>query len=340
MTKPRFRLILPALILASAFSPCGRTQTSLVSAALEGSVSDSSGGRITAVKVTVREVETHQSREVSTNGEGTFHISGLPPGTYAVSASQPGFGPFKHAGVMLPLGATVHLDIVLESEGVTTQVMVTAQPPAIDPAQTSVSSAVDKERIEELPVESRNYLNFALLAPGVASSAQQPGKQSLVPLPDSGFTFGGLRGRSNNVTIDGLDNNDEYVGSSRTELSLETVQEFQVVNAGLSAETGGASGGSINVVTRVGGNTMHGDAFLFLQNGSWMPAIRSRLKAPDRTFTGIAPGWPWAAQSSKTRRSSTPDLSRNTAGHWKIPSSLGRWKARSIAHWPAASLRA
>ena len=268
MTKPRFRLTLPALILASAFSPCGRTQTSLVSAALEGSVSDSSGGRINAAKVTVREVETHQSREVSTNGEGTFHISGLPPGTYEVSASQPGFGPYKHAGVMLPLGATVHLDVVLESEGVTTQVTVTAQPPAIDPAQTSVSSAVDKERIEELPVESRNYLNFALLAPGVASSAQQPGKQSLAPLPDSGFTFGGLRGRSNNVTIDGLDNNDEYVGSSRTELSLETVQEFQVVNAGLSAETGGASGGSINVVTRVGGNTMHGDAFLFLQNGS------------------------------------------------------------------------
>ena len=66
----------------------------------------------------------------------------------------------------LLLGSTAHLEIVLRSEGVTTQVTVTAQPPAIDPAQTAVSSAVDKERIEELPVESRNYLNFALLAPG------------------------------------------------------------------------------------------------------------------------------------------------------------------------------
>jgi hypothetical protein len=161
----------------------------------------------------------------------------------------------------------LHLDITLESDRVISQVTVTAQPPPIDPAQTSMSTAVDKERIEELPVESRNYLNFTLLAPGVAASAQQVGQQSLAPLPDSGFTFGGLRGRSNNVTIDGLDNNDEYVGSSRTELSLETVQEFQVVNAGLSAETGGASGGSINVITRVGANTMHGDAFIFLQNG-------------------------------------------------------------------------
>jgi hypothetical protein len=259
---------MPALVLGLALSPCGRAQTSLVSGALEGAVTDSSGGRMSAVKVTVREVATHQSREAVSAAEGTFHISALAPGTYEVSVSQPGFGPYKHVGVVLPLGATVHLDIVLESEGVTTQVTVTAQPPAIDPAQTSVSSSVDKERIEELPVESRNYLNFALLAPGVASSAQQPGKQSLAPLPDSGFTFGGLRGRSNSITIDGLDNNDEYVGSSRTELSLETVQEFQVVNAGLSAEAGGASGGSINVVTRVGGNTIHGDAFLFLQNGS------------------------------------------------------------------------
>src|SRR5262249_3334446 len=144
----------------------------------------------------------------------------------------------------------------------------TAQPSAIDPAQTSVTTSVDTERIEELPVQSRNYLNFALLAPGVASSAEQFGRRSMGPLLDSGFTFGGLRGRSNNIVIDGLDNNDEYVGASRTELSLETVQEFQVVNGGLSAESGGASGGSINVVTRTGSNALHGDAFLFAQNGS------------------------------------------------------------------------
>jgi hypothetical protein len=251
--------------LLAALAPA---QTSLVSAALDGTVSDSSGGRIPGVPVAVRELSTHQARNATTDQEGVFRIPELPPGTYEVSTSHAGFLPYKHAGVTVRLGATGHLDIVLHSEGVASQVTVTAQPAAIDPAQTSVSSAVDTERIEELPVESRNYLNFALLAPGVASSAQQPGKQSMAPLPDSGFTFGGLRGRSNNISIDGLDNNDEYVGSSRTELSLETVQEFQVVNAGLSAETGGAAGGSINVITRVGANDFHGDAFLFLQNGS------------------------------------------------------------------------
>jgi hypothetical protein len=118
----------------------------------------------------------------------------------------------------------------------------------------------------------------------------------MAPLPDSGFTFGGLRGRSNNISIDGLDNNDEYVGSSRTELSLETVQEFQVVNGGLSAESGGASGGSINVVTRIGSNDLHGDAFLFGENGSLNARnpFETERAAPNlhRYRTGLALGGP------------------------------------------------
>ncbi|MDQ6758649.1 MAG: TonB-dependent receptor, partial [Acidobacteriota bacterium] len=261
------RLCLMLAICISAVWP-GMAQTSLVSGSLEGFVTDSSEARIAGAKVTIRESASKRTRTVSTNAEGFFHFSEMPPGTYEVVVSQPGFTPYRHTGVTVQLGSTAHLDVALQSGAVTTEITVTAQPPPLDPAQTSVSSTVDRERIEELPVESRNYLNFVLLAPGVARSAQQPGNKSLGPLPDSGFTFGGLRGRSNNITIDGLDNNDEYLGSSRTELSLETVQEFQVVNAGLSAETGGASGGAINVVTRTGANQIHGDAFLFLQNGA------------------------------------------------------------------------
>jgi hypothetical protein len=267
-TLSECRLAIEHFFFASGWLPSAWAQTSLVSGALDGFVSDSSGGRIPGVGVTVRETATHLTREVSTDAEGLYHITELPVGIYEVLASQPGFATYRHTGIAIALGSTVHLDILLPSAAVTTQVTVSAQPAAIDPSQTSVTSAVDKERIEELPVQSRNYLNFALLAPGVSSSAQQPGKRSLAALPDSGFTFGGLSGRSNNVSIDGLDNNDEYVGSSRTELSLETVQEFQVVNSGLSAEAGGASGGSINVVTRIGANQFHGDAFLFLQNGA------------------------------------------------------------------------
>jgi len=166
--QARHRTLLLCVWLASD----AWAQTSLVSGALDGSVSDSSGGLIPGVAVAVRDTATNRTREVSTNGEGAFRITELPVGTYEVSASQPGFAPYRHSGITIQLGATVHLDILLQSAGVTTQVTVTAQPPPIDPAQTSVSSAVDKERIEELPVQSRNYLNFVLLATGYTWSQQ------------------------------------------------------------------------------------------------------------------------------------------------------------------------
>jgi outer membrane receptor protein involved in Fe transport len=205
---------------------------------------------------------------VTADDRGLFRADELPVGTYEVRVERPGFAPYRHTGVVLSLGQSVHLDIVLSLASASAEVTVSAQPSAIDVSQTSVVSSVDKERIEELPVRSRNYLDFVLLAPGVSSSPTAAPVSGSTPVTGSGFTFGGLRPRSNNVSIDGLDNNDEYTGSSRTELSPEIVQEFQVVNNGLSAESGGASGGSINVITRSGTNTIHGDAFIFVQDGA------------------------------------------------------------------------
>src|SRR5207253_10076937 len=186
-------------------------------------------------------------------------------GTYEVRVEQTGFAPYRRAGVVASLGQTVGLDSVLAPASASELVTVNAQPSSLDPSQSSVVSSVDQERIEELPVRSRNYLDFVLLAPGVSSSPITSGASGSTPLTGSGFTFGGLRSRSNNLSIDGLDNNDEYTGPSRTQLSPVIV----VVNNGLSAESGGASGGSINVITRSGTNTVHGDAFLFAQDGAF-----------------------------------------------------------------------
>jgi outer membrane receptor for ferrienterochelin and colicin len=244
-------------------------QASRVGATLEGIVSDATGAVIPNAQVALHNPLTNQSRRVSTDGQGFFRAEQLAVGTYEVGVEQTGFAPYRHTGIVLSLGQTVHLDIVLAPASASEKVTVSAQPSAIDTSQTSVVSSVDRERIEELPVRTRNYLDFVLLAPGVSSSPAASAVSGSTPLTGSGFTFGGLRPRSNNVSIDGLDNNDEYTGSSRTELSPEIVQEFQVVNNGLSAESGGASGGSINVITRSGTNTVHGDAFLFAQDGAF-----------------------------------------------------------------------
>jgi hypothetical protein len=259
--------VLSLLILGCSLG--AGAQASRVGAILEGTVSDSSSAVIPQVTITLRNTLTNQSRLLSTNQEGFFRAGQLAVGTYEVSVEHPGFTSYRHTDLVLNLGQTSHLDIVLAPATASLKVMVGAQSPDIDASQTSVVSSVDQERIEELPVRSRNYLDFVLLAPAVSSSPVTSPVSGSTPLTGSGFTFGGLRSRSNNVSIDGLDNNDEYAGSSRTELSPEIVQEFQVVNNGHSAESGGASGGSINVITRSGTNTIHGDAFIFAQDSAF-----------------------------------------------------------------------
>jgi hypothetical protein len=268
-SKTRWAAIaLLATVFILRHPPGAGAQASKVGATLEGTVRDSAGAVVAGADVTLRNTSTNQTRAIATNAEGIFHPEELQVGTYEVRVDHPGFTAYRHTGVDLVLGQTIRLDILLAPASSSQEITVSAQPPAIDFTQTSVVSSVDRERIEELPVRSRNYLDFVLLAPGVSSAPPAPPSGGSTPLSGSGFTFGGLRARSNNVSIDGLDNNDEYTGSSRTEISPEIVQEFQVVNNGLSAESGGASGGSINVITRSGSNTIHGDAFIFAQDAA------------------------------------------------------------------------
>jgi len=267
-------------------------QTSRVGGTLEGTIKDSTRAAVPEAEVRLRNTETNQTRSVASDAKGYFRLNELPVGVYEVQVQHPGFTMYRHAGVIVQVGQTVRLDVELALAGVTAEVTVTDQPPAMDPRQTMLTTTVELERIMESPVRDRNFLNFVLLAPGVASSTQ-----TRLPLGDSGFTFGGLRTRSNNVSIDGLDNNDEFTGSSRTELSLELVREFQVVNNGLSAESGGASGGAINVVTRTGSNAFHGGGFLLLQtapmNAKEPFTFKTREK-PDlaRYRLGLALGGP------------------------------------------------
>ena len=269
MAGERIAAILLGVAMVLALLPAKTgAQGSKVAAALEGTVRDSSGAAISGAAVNVRNVSTNQDRDTRTNEEGSFHAEALPVGSYEVRVDLAGFAPYRQADLDLTLGQTTHLDIVLVPASLSEKVSVNAQQQTFDVSQASVVSPVDRERIEELPVQSRNSLDFVLLAPGVLSAPTAPPVAGGTPLAASGFTFGGLRARSNTISIDGLDNNDEYTGSGRTELSPEIVQEFQVVQNGLSAESGGASGGSINVITRSGTNTIHGDAFIFAQDAA------------------------------------------------------------------------
>src|SRR5260370_2117588 len=259
------------IVLSALFVACrAYGQDSATTGTLTGVVRDAAGAGIPGATIALRNLTTNQTRNVTSESDGSYRAAALPVGDYEVKAQASGFAAYFNPKVTVALGRSTTLDISLPAGDVSAQVTVTDIPPALDATQTAVTTSIDPERIEEWPVNSRNYLEFTLLGAGVARSNQQNGGGSKAgsgsPLADSGFAFGGLRPRSNSISIDGLDNTDETTGAARVALSPEIVREFQIVNNGLSAEFGGAAGGAINVVTRVGQNQFHGDAFIFFQN--------------------------------------------------------------------------
>ena len=283
------RLWFAGIIVLSLVVSC-TAQTSRVAGAIQGRVVDQTGSAVTAAIATLRNQGTNQTRTISTNAGGFFRAGELPVGQYELRVESSGFSPYANNAIVVSVGTVVQITVRLAPATVQQQITVSEQPPPIDPTQTAEATTIDHDRIEESPVVSRNYLDFVLLAPQLTRSNVQGATGGKNALADSGFSFAGLRSRSNSLYIDGVENNDEFTGSARTELSPETVQEFQVVSNGLSAESGGGASGPINVVTKSGVNTLHGDAFVFVQNGA--------LNARDPL----------------TNETGTPDLSRFRAG--------------------------
>ena len=293
----RFTIAVAIVSLLVFAHPPAQAQDSATTGTLTGIVRDAAGAAIPGAAVTMRNLTTNQARTVKSEADGSYRAAALPVGEYEVKAEATGFGSYLNPRVTIALGRSAALEISLTPGEVNAQVTVMDSPPALDATQTAFTTSIDPERIEELPVNSRNYLEFTLLAPGVApSNPQNSGGSNAAsgsPLADSGFTFGGLRPRSNSISIDGLDNTDETTGAARVALSPEIVREFQIVNNGMSAEFGGAAGGAINVVTRVGQNQFHGDAFTFFQN-EWFNAREPYSDPPPASrlrFRRVQPGF-------------------------------------------------
>lgn len=199
------------------------------------------------------------------------------------------------------MGRNTQLVVTLTLAGAHETVSVSASASSIDSSQTSSVVNIDRDRIEELPIPNRNYLSFVALSPQAVPANPSLSARTLSQ-SSGGFGFGGLRPSSNAVRIDGVGDDDEYAGTSRTQLSPEAINDFQIVNHGFSAESGGGAGGSIDVQTRSGLNQRHGDAFVFIQNGALngTPPLEFTPSKPDenRIRAGLSMGG--AVQRDKT----------------------------------------
>jgi len=249
------------LVLASAMASA---QARLTGADLGGTVSDQTGAVVPSCTITVTNVETNVSRTATSNAIGHFDVPALPPGRYTVSAALPGFRTRVYDDVELILGQAVTLNLVLTVVTATQGVTIAAPQPLLPVGHAEVSSVITQRQIEQLPVNGRNFIAFAVITPGVTTD-RTPLQGATAT---SGLSFTGQRARSNNVMVDGLDNNDPFVGAVRATFSQEAVREFQVLTDSYSAEFGRAAGGVVNIVTKSGTNSLHGNTFLYLRDKS------------------------------------------------------------------------
>lgn len=246
--------------LQPAPAHAGALQT--IDADLVGVVTDSSDAVLAGAMVSATNEDTGVVRTGQSGSDGRFAFRALPVGPYRLEARAPGFQPLILPDVVLTLGSAVSVALRLQVSGVAFDLQVRPERALEDPRQPGVGRVIERAELERLPVNVRNYLAFALMTPAAAAdrTPQQGASRT------SGLSFAGQRARSNNIVVDGFDNNDETVGSVRAVFSQDAVQEFQVLAHGFSAEFGKASGGVVNIVTRGGTNTLRATGFLFLRD--------------------------------------------------------------------------
>ena len=290
------RHALVSAILSAIFAMCLQAQTGLVNGSISGTATDTAGSVIPRANVTLSTPDRTIVRVTTTDQGGAFSFTGVPSGNYQVDITAPGFATYKYPSIAVAIGRDLQVNATLAPASASQQVTVNAQTEALDTSQSSPVTNIDRDRIEELPIPSRNYLSFTLLTPALGAANPAPSVQAPATAGEGGFSAGGLRPSSNALYIDGVDDNDEYTGLSRTELSPEAISDFQVVNHGYAAESGGSAGGSVDVETRSGANVQHGDAFIFVQNGALngTPALELVPRKPDenRLRAGLSTGGP------------------------------------------------
>jgi hypothetical protein len=273
-----------------------RAQGGGTSGEIRGTITDSTGATVPRATVAVEDSEKGIRRTAITETDGEYRVTGLPPSSYSVSVEASGFQTEIRKGVVLNVGQTLILDFHLQVASATAQVEVTSELPVVETARGSQADTLVQEYIADLPISRRDYLTFTLLVPGVSNSntiadnADFRVKQT----PQSGLSFYGSNGRGNSVTVDGGEANDD-AGGVRLNLGQDAVQEFQINRSNYTAELGGASGATINIVSKSGTNELHGGLFGFFRNDAMDardPFAFTQALQPGSTFSLAAQGSP------------------------------------------------
>ncbi len=237
-------------------------------AELRGNVTDPNGSVIAGATITATDNAKGTSRTVTSGADGNYVILSLPPSTYTVKVEASGFSSKTINNVLLEVGQQSALDVSLTIGGVDAVVdILEGEQQLVDTERTQQSTVISSRQLNNLPINRRNFLDFALLTPGVndADNINDSTDFRVAQTPQSGLSFGGNNGRGNSINVDGS-TADTASGGARNILSQEAVQEFQVDRNSYNAEFGGSSGGVINIVSKTGSNDLRGSIFGYFRD--------------------------------------------------------------------------
>jgi hypothetical protein len=259
-----FRPLLAALFaLACAFAAAAQTPTGHIS----GKVTDPQGAALVGATVKITEAATNREITTVTNDEGFYEARNLPPGTYRVRVEQSGFSAASVENVIVQTGQVATTDVALAVGNVADVVTVqgTEAQLTVDTQRQTVDGVVTAQRIQQLPLNGRNFLDLAALQPSVRvqdGGAIDPTKVNAY----RAVSVNGSSGTGTRVQIDGIDVTDETVGTTTANVSTDAVQEFQLSRSSFDLSTSLTTTGAININTRSGSNDFHGSAFYFWRN--------------------------------------------------------------------------
>jgi Carboxypeptidase regulatory-like domain/TonB dependent receptor len=252
---------------------------------LHVTVKDQKGDVVTNATVTARNPEKAFERAVTDNADGEYRILLLPPGKYAITIEAQGFAKAAANNVVITVGGMSELPVSLSVAGGQEVVEVSAAASLVETTRTSSTDTIDQRRIDNLPTNGRNYINFAL----TDSQVLRDNTPATGAAPTSGLNISGQRARSNLVNVDGADAIDNSTNGVRSTVSQEAVQEFQIITNSYAAEYGRAAGGVVNIITRSGANDFHGDLYGYLRNRDFQ-AVNPFSTTPNPAYTRVQAG--------------------------------------------------
>ncbi|MGH9700414.1 MAG: carboxypeptidase regulatory-like domain-containing protein, partial [Candidatus Acidiferrales bacterium] len=279
MKRVRFRgisvSVFSIFLLLCALAPVLRGQA--VNATLSGKITDASGASIAKADVAISNTATGFSRSAQSSDTGDYTIAGLPAGDYTVSVDFTGFGK-QEKTITLQVGESASLNFALTPGTLQEKVEVSATAQLQEPTRTAVSSVITPAQISDLPVNGREFIDFALLSPGVTIGNTTSGSTDVIVEPVTKLSFAGQNIHFNFIAVDGADDISTASGIQRGTPPQESVQEFRVINTDYTTEFGRATAGIVNIITRSGTNTLHGSLYEYFRND--VLDAKSILSAP------------------------------------------------------------